>query len=70
VLEIGCGDCELARAVARLGYEIVAIDPQAPDGEIFEPVSLEEFSGSGPFDAVLANGRSTTSPTSPAPSTG
>ena len=55
VLEVGCGEGELARAVARLGYEIVAIDPQAPDGDIFEPVSLEEFAGPGPFDAVLAN---------------
>jgi SAM-dependent methyltransferase len=55
VLEIGCGEGELAWAVARLGYEIVAIDPQAPNGDIFEPVSLEEFAGSGPFDAVLAN---------------
>ena len=27
VLEIGCGDGDLARAVARLGYGIVAIDP-------------------------------------------
>jgi SAM-dependent methyltransferase len=55
VLEVGCGDGDLARAVARLGYGIVAIDPQAPDGDIFEPVSLEEFSGSGVFDAVVAN---------------
>jgi SAM-dependent methyltransferase len=55
VLEIGCGDGDLARAVARLGYGIVAIDPQAPDGGIFERVSLEEFAGRGPFDAVLAN---------------
>jgi SAM-dependent methyltransferase len=55
VLEIGCGAGELARAVARRGYGIVAIDPQAPDGDIFEPVSLEEFAGRGPFDAVLAN---------------
>jgi SAM-dependent methyltransferase len=55
VLEIGCGQGELARAVARLGYDIVAIDPQAPEGEIFERVSLEEFTGSGRFDAILAN---------------
>jgi SAM-dependent methyltransferase len=55
VLEVGCGSGDLARAVARLGYEMVAIDPRAPDGDIFEPVSLEEFTGSGPFDAVLAN---------------
>jgi SAM-dependent methyltransferase len=56
VLEVGCGEGHLARAVARLGYGIVAIDPQAPDGDIFEPVPLEEFAGRGPFDAVLANG--------------
>ena len=35
VLEVGCGQGDLACAVARLGYGIVAIDPQAPDGEIF-----------------------------------
>jgi SAM-dependent methyltransferase len=55
VLEIGCGAGDLARAVARLGYRIVAIDPTAPDGDIFESVSLEEFAVRGPFDAVLAN---------------
>jgi SAM-dependent methyltransferase len=55
VLEVGCGQGDLARAVARLGYEMVAIDPRAPDGDIFEPVPLEKFPGSGPFDAVLAN---------------
>jgi SAM-dependent methyltransferase len=55
VLEIGCGAGDLAWAVARLGYRIVAIDPKAPDGDIFESVSLEEFAGGGPFDAALAN---------------
>jgi hypothetical protein len=46
---------DLARAVARLGYRIVAIDPKAPDGAIFEPVSLEEFAGRGPLaDRVAA----------------
>jgi SAM-dependent methyltransferase len=55
VLEVGCGAGDLARAVARLGYRIVAIDPKAPDGGIFESVSLEEFAGRGPFDAALAN---------------
>jgi SAM-dependent methyltransferase len=55
VLEVGCGEGDLARAVASLGYRIVAIDPQAPDGDIFESVSLEEFAGPGPFDAVVAS---------------
>jgi ubiquinone/menaquinone biosynthesis C-methylase UbiE len=55
VLEIGCGAGDLAWAVARLGYRIVAVDPKAPDGDIFESVSLEEFAGRGPFDAAVAN---------------
>ena len=37
------------------GYQVDAIDPKAPVGTIFHPVSLEEFSDPGPFDAVLAN---------------
>lgn len=55
VLEVGCGRGRLARAVAELGYRVTAIDPEAPAGAIFQPVSLEEFSDPGPFDAVLAN---------------
>lgn len=55
VLEVGCGRGDLARGVARLGYEVTAIDPEAPAGSIFQPVSLEELSDPGPFDAVLAN---------------
>jgi SAM-dependent methyltransferase len=55
VLEVGCGRGDLARAVARLGYQVSAVDPEAPAGAIFHAVSLEEFSDPGPFDAVLAN---------------
>jgi SAM-dependent methyltransferase len=54
ILEVGCGRGELARAIAGLGYEVVAIDPDAPDGDIFEAVSLEQFADPGPFDAVVA----------------
>jgi SAM-dependent methyltransferase len=55
VLEVGCGRGDLARAVARLGYQVTAIDPEAPAGATFQAVSLEEFSDPGPFDAVLSN---------------
>jgi 2-polyprenyl-3-methyl-5-hydroxy-6-metoxy-1,4-benzoquinol methylase len=55
VLEVGCGRGNLARGAARLGYQVDAIDPEAPVGAIFHAVSLEEFSDPGPFDAVLAN---------------
>ncbi len=34
---------------------MVAIDPDAPDGELFRALSLEEFTTSDPFDAVVAS---------------
>jgi SAM-dependent methyltransferase len=55
VLEVGCGEGELAHELSAAGYDVVAIDPEAPEGPIFRPVTLEEFHGSGPFDAVVAS---------------
>jgi SAM-dependent methyltransferase len=55
VLEVGCGRGELARAIAGRGNAVVAIDPEAPVGDLFQAVSLEEFADPGPFDAVVAN---------------
>ncbi|HEX2433644.1 MAG TPA: class I SAM-dependent methyltransferase, partial [Gaiellaceae bacterium] len=55
VLEVGCGKGELARALARKGYEVVAIDPEAPDGPIFRRTTIEEFQEDGSFDAVVAS---------------
>jgi SAM-dependent methyltransferase len=55
VLEVGCGRGELARAVAARRYEVVAIDPEAPEGAPFRAVTLEEFDDPGPFDAVVAS---------------
>ena len=55
LLEIGCGDGDLARGLAAAGYDICAIDPEAPEGPIFQAVTLEDFDGSGPFDAVVAS---------------
>jgi SAM-dependent methyltransferase len=55
ILEVGCGGGELARSIARSGYEVVAIDPAAPEGQLFEAVSLEEFAAADTFDAVVAS---------------
>jgi SAM-dependent methyltransferase len=55
VLEIGCGAGELALALADRGNTVTAIDPRAPEGSIFQQVSLEDFGGAGPFDAVVAS---------------
>lgn len=55
VLEVGCGEGEFARAIVELGHRVSAIDPDAPEGAIFQAVSLEEFADPGTFDAVVAN---------------
>jgi len=55
LLELGCGDGELARALAAGGYDMTAIDPEAPDGPIFRRIPLEELSDADGFDAVVAS---------------
>jgi SAM-dependent methyltransferase len=55
VLEMGCGDGELALVLADRGYDVLAIDPVAPDGPIFRRVALEELDDPGPFAAVVAS---------------
>jgi SAM-dependent methyltransferase len=55
VLEVGCGNGRLARAVDNLGYLVTAIDPSAPEGAIFQPVALEDFADPVEFDAVVAS---------------
>jgi SAM-dependent methyltransferase len=54
VLEVGCGNGDLARALDEAGYDVVAIDPAAPDGPIFRPIKLEDIEEDERFDAVVA----------------
>ena len=54
VLEVGCGEGRLARALARAGHSVTAIDPRAPEGPIFRRTRIEEFSDPGKFDHVVA----------------
>ncbi len=55
MLEVGCGAGELAQAIVGAGYEVVAIDPEAPQGAIFRRTTIEAFDDPGPFDAVVAS---------------
>jgi SAM-dependent methyltransferase len=55
ILEIGCGSGELARALSAARYEVVAVDPEAPEGEQFRRLSFEDFDEPGPFDAIVAS---------------
>ncbi|MDQ4029886.1 MAG: class I SAM-dependent methyltransferase [Actinomycetota bacterium] len=54
ILEIGCGEGELARALADAGWDVLAIDPAAPDGPIFRRLKLEDVDEPESFDAVVA----------------
>jgi SAM-dependent methyltransferase len=55
VLEVGCGDGELARALAEDGYDVVAVDPKAPEGPIFRRTTIEELGDEGVFDGAVAS---------------
>jgi 2-polyprenyl-3-methyl-5-hydroxy-6-metoxy-1,4-benzoquinol methylase len=54
VLEVGCGQGELAQGLDAAGYDVLAIDPVAPEGPIFRRVTLEELDDAEPFAAVVA----------------
>ena len=54
VLEVGCGHGDLARALGEAGYEVLAIDPAAPEGPIFRRIKLEDLEDDARFDAVVA----------------
>jgi Methyltransferase domain len=55
VLEVGCGrEGGVAPALAEAGYDVLAIDPDAPEGPLYRRVTLEELDDPGPFDAVVA----------------
>lgn len=55
VLEVGCGDGALARALAEAGYDVLAIDPVAPDGPLFRRTTIEELREPRRFDAVVSS---------------
>src|SRR5688572_28444071 len=55
ILEIGCGSSELARALAAARYDVVAIDPDAPEGDVFRRLSFEDFDEPCPFDSFIAS---------------
>jgi SAM-dependent methyltransferase len=54
VLEIGCGDGELALVMAGAGHQVTAVDPEAPEGPIFRRARLEDLQDAGPHDVVVA----------------
>jgi SAM-dependent methyltransferase len=54
VLEVGCGQGELTTALSVAGYDVLGIDPAAPQGELFRRITLEGLEPEERFDAVVA----------------
>ena len=55
VLEVGCGrEGGVAPALAAAGYDVLAIDPEAPEGPLYRRARLEDFDDPGPYGAVVA----------------
>lgn len=58
VLEIGCGDeGGLVELLAAKGYDVLGVDPRAPDGERYLRTTFQEASNNlllGEWDAVVA----------------
>jgi len=53
VLEVGCGrEGGVTPALAAAGYEMLAIDPEAPVGPWYRPITLAELEV-GPYDAAV-----------------
>jgi hypothetical protein len=55
VLEVGCGEeGGVTPALLAAGYDVLAIDPQAPPGPSYRRTTLEELDDPGPFDGAVA----------------
>ncbi len=54
VLEVGCGRRGgVAPALAEAGYDVAAIDPDAPEGPLYRRITLEELAEDETFDAAI-----------------
>lgn len=55
VLEVGCGyEGGVAPDLEAAGYDVLAIDPDAPAGPLYRRITLDELDDPGPFDAAVA----------------
>ena len=55
VLEVGCGpEGGVAPHLAAAGHEVLAIDPDAPEGPLYRRMTIEELDDPGGFDAIVA----------------
>jgi hypothetical protein len=55
VLEVGCGEeGGVTPALVAAGFDVLAIDPEAPEGPEYRRVTLEQLDEPGPFAVAVA----------------
>jgi SAM-dependent methyltransferase len=54
VLDVGCGDGRLVDRLAELGFDALGVDPRAPHHPRLVRDLVEQTTGLGTFDAVIA----------------
>jgi SAM-dependent methyltransferase len=54
LLEVGSGDGTLAVALVDAGYDVTAIDPAAPPGDLFRRIKLEDLEETEAYGVVVA----------------
>jgi hypothetical protein len=55
ILDVGCGDDGgITPALAERGYDVLGIDPRAPEGPLYRRESIETFEPADGYDAVVA----------------
>jgi SAM-dependent methyltransferase len=54
VLDVGCGNGELTRALTARGYDAHGIDPEAPESPTFDRVALEDLQVERGYDVAIA----------------
>ncbi len=56
VLEVGCGERGgITPDLVEAGYDVLAVDPRAPDGPRYRQIRLEELAEPDGFDAVVGS---------------
>jgi SAM-dependent methyltransferase len=56
VLEVGCGSLGgVVPALLEGGYDAIGVDPDAPEGSVFQQVEVERYDPPWPVDCVVAS---------------
>jgi len=56
VVELGCGEAGgQVTALLSAGYDATGVDPEAPEGPVYQRIPFEDYWPDTPLDAVIAS---------------